>query len=80
MMVEDLRDFTQLHKQLLLKKIITQISCSLPKQVIHLTHLPLDTTISQTIFSAFSLMKSFFFKLSLKFVPKGAIDNNPALV
>ena len=35
---------------------------------------------SQTISSdAFSWMKSFVFKISLKFVPKGPIDNNPAL-
>ena len=43
-----------------------------------LTHLPLAkmTTISQTMFSeAFSLMK----KISMKFVPKGPIDNKPAL-
>ena len=49
-----------------------------------LTDLPLDNiaAISQTIFSdAFSWMKSFvFIKSSLKFVPKGPIDNNPALV
>ena len=40
-------------------------------------------TFLQTIFSdAFSWMKSFvfFIKISLKFVPKGPIDNNPALV
>ena len=49
-------------------------------------HVPLDkmAAISQTIFSdAFSWMKSFVLKLikiSLKFVPKGPIDNNPALV
>ena len=41
--------------------------------------------ILQTIFSvAFSKMKSFvqciLIKISLKFVPKGPIDNNPALV
>ena len=38
---------------------------------------------SQAIFSdAFSWMKSFVFwlKISLKFVPKGIIDNNAALV
>ena len=50
-----------------------------------LTHLPLDkmAVISQTIFSdAFSWMKSFFvlIKISLKFVLKGSICNNPALV
>ena len=50
-----------------------------------LTHLPLDkmATISQTIFSdAFSWMKMFVFwcKISLKFVRKCPIDNNPALV
>ena len=39
--------------------------------------------ISQTIFSyAFSWIKRFVFryKISLKFVPKGPIDNNPVLV
>ena len=50
-----------------------------------LTHLSQDkmATFSQTIFSdAFSWMESFVFliKMSLKFVPKGPIDNNPALV
>ena len=50
-----------------------------------LTHLPLDkmAVISQTIFSsAFSWMKSLYIliKISLKFVRKGPIDNNPALV
>ena len=49
-----------------------------------LIHLPLDkmAAISQRIFSdAFSWMKSFVFslKISLKIVPKGSIDNNPAL-
>ena len=47
-----------------------------------LTHLPQDkmAPISQTIFSnAFSWMKKFVF-FSLKFIPKGPIDNNPALV
>ena len=59
-----------------------------PKSYICLTHLPLDKidAILQTIFSdAFSWMKSFIFwlikiKISLKFVPKGPIDNNPTLV
>ena len=41
-------------------------------------------TISQTMFSdAFSWMKIFIFgflKISLKFVPKGPIYNNPGLV
>ena len=40
-------------------------------------------TISQTMFSnAFSSMKMFKFlsKFSLKFIPKGPIDNKPALV
>ena len=46
---------------------------------------PLDkmAAITQKIFSdAFSWMKSFVFwlKISLKFVPKGPIDNSPALV
>ena len=50
-----------------------------------LTHLPLDkmAAISQTTFSnAFSWKKmlDFFTELSLKFVPKGPIDNNLALV
>ena len=50
-----------------------------------LTHLTLDKMVafSQTIFSeTFSWMKHFVFlvKTSLKFVPKGPIDNNPALV
>ena len=50
-----------------------------------LTHLPLDktATFSQTIVSgAFSWMKNFIFwyNISQKFVPKGPIDNNPALV
>ena len=38
--------------------------------------------ISQTVFSdAFSWMKNLYFdKISLKFVSKGPIDNNPALV
>ena len=36
--------------------------------------------ISQTVVSdAFSWMKNFFIKISLNFVPKGPIDNNPAL-
>ena len=50
-----------------------------------LTHLPLDkmATISQTIFSdAFLWMTSFWFWLinSLEFVPRGPIDNEPALI
>ena len=48
-----------------------------------LTDLPLDnmTAISQTIFlDDFSWMKSSVFNISLKFVPTGPIDNNPALV
>ena len=49
------------------------------------TRLPLDkiAASSQTIFSgAFSWMNRFFIliNISLKFVPKGPIDNNPALV
>ena len=45
-----------------------------------LTHLPLHkmAAFSQTIFSdAFLWMKSILIKISLKFVPKGQIDNNP---
>ena len=48
-----------------------------------LTHLPLDkmAAISQTTFlNAFSWMNSFVFWISLKFVPKGPIDNTTALV
>ena len=50
-----------------------------------LTHLPLNkmAAILRTIFSdAFSWMTFFSFwnKISLKFVSKGPIDNNPALV
>ena len=50
-----------------------------------LTHLPWDkmAAFSQTIYSdAFLWMKSFciFIKISLKFVLKGQIDDNPALV
>ena len=50
-----------------------------------LTHLSLDkmATIWQKIFSeAFTWMKSFciLIKISLKFLPKGPIDNNTALV
>ena len=53
--------------------------------VLLLTHLPRDkmAAISQTIFlDAFLWMKSFkiLTKISLKFVPKGSIDNNPTLV
>ena len=37
--------------------------------------------ISQTVFpDALSWIKVFFIKISLKFVPKGPIDKNPALV
>ena len=48
-------------------------------------YLPLDkmaTSISQTMISdAFSWMKFLYFdKISLRFVPKGPIVNNPALV
>ena len=50
-----------------------------------LTHIPLDkmASISQTAFpNAFSWMKNFEFliEMSLKFVPKGPIDNYPAFV
>ena len=50
-----------------------------------LTHLPLDrmAAILQTIFpGALLCMKHFCIsiKISLKFVPKGPIDNNPALI
>ena len=52
---------------------------------IHLTHLSLDkmAAISPTIFSdEFSWMKKFgiLFEISLKFVPKGLVNNNLALV
>ena len=56
------------------------------KDNIHmLTHHPLDkiAAVSQTIFSdAFSWVKKkcILIKISLKFIPKGPIDNNPALV
>ena len=45
--------------------------------IIMLTHLPHDkmAAILQTIFSY-----AFLMKISLKVVPDGAIDNNPALV
>ena len=50
----------------------------------YLTHLSLDkkAAISQTIFSdAFSWMKiCILIKILLQFVPKGPIDNKPALV
>ena len=51
----------------------------------HLTNLPLDkmAAISQTtLSSAFLWMKRFFIsiRISLKFVPKGPIDNKAALV
>ena len=49
-----------------------------------LIYLPLDeiAAILQTLFSdGFSWMKNLYFiKISLKFVPKGPIDNNPAMV
>ena len=49
-----------------------------------LTHLPLDkmAAVSQMILSdAFSWMNFFIsIKILFKFVPKGPIDNNPALV
>ena len=57
-----------------------------PQKAFHiLTHLSLDkmAVILQTIFSdAFMWMKSFciLIKISQNFVPKGPIDNNPALV
>ena len=48
------------------------------------THLSLDkmAAISQIFSDAFSLMKKLYIliKISLKFVAKGTIDNNPALV
>ena len=48
-----------------------------------LTHLSLDkiAAISQTIFS-YALLKKFciLINISLRFVPEGPIDNNPALV
>ena len=53
--------------------------------IIIFTHLPLDkmAAISQAIYSdAFLWMKRFciLIKISPKLVPKGPIDNNPALV
>ena len=48
-----------------------------------LTKLPLDkmATVSQTILCIFMNDKScVFIRVSLYFVPKGPIDNNPALV
>ena len=53
---------------------------------VSLTHLPLDkmAAISQTIFSDACVLINEKFcilvKISRKFVPKGTIDNNPALV
>ena len=56
-----------------------------PSSATNVTHLSLDkmAAISQTIFSdAFLWMKisHILIKISLKFVPKGPIDNNPAMV
>ena len=54
--------------------------------IMELTHLSLNKTAAtwQTTFSnAFSWLKSFFFfiiRISLKFVPKGPIDNKSALI
>ena len=51
---------------------------------IHITHLPLDkkAAISQTKFQMHIFKKRFciLIQIWLKFAPKGAIDNNPALV
>ena len=52
---------------------------------LHLTHLPLNkmAAILQTIYFRCTFVNETFFiltKISLKFVPKGPIDNNPALV
>ena len=48
------------------------------------THPRLDKMseiLQKTLLSAFSWMKSFVLnKISLKFVPKGPIDNNPPLI
>ena len=66
--------------------IITKINIDMsPPSMKMLTHLPLDkiASVSQTIFSnAFSWMKNFVFfvLISLKFVPKGPIDNKSVLV
>ena len=50
----------------------------------YLTHLPLDkmAVISQTMFSDAISSEKFciLIKISPKFVPKGPIDNNPAMV
>ena len=48
-----------------------------------LTNLPLDKMVAiSQIFRSIFMNKKFdiFIKISLKFVPKGPIDNNPALV
>ena len=48
-----------------------------------LTQLPLDkmaAILQTTVSKAFSWMKSVLFRISLKFVPKGPIDNKAALV
>ena len=50
-----------------------------------LTDLPLDnvaTIVADSIFGGISVIEKFciLIKISLKFVPKGPIDKNPALV
>ena len=50
-----------------------------------LTHLPLDkmaAVLADNIFKCMFLNENFYIliKIPLKFVPKGPIDNNPALV
>ena len=56
-----------------------------PQGTANLTHLPLNkmAAISQTVFSDACFMNEkfkIFIKISLKFVPEGPIDNDPALV
>ena len=66
-------------------KLIENVNKIIPKMYLYSTHLSLDkmAVISQTIFlDAVSWMEIFCIlnKISLKLVPRGPIDNNPALV
>ena len=47
-----------------------------------LTHLPLDKMVAEDIFGCIFVNQKFYIliKISLNFVHKGPIDNNPALV
>ena len=59
--------------------------CSMKSQRMHSTHLPLDkmaAILADNIFKCIFLNETFcnLIKISLKFVPRGPIDNNPALV